>query len=70
MKRKHKDLRHGQFIYNFMAWLHCKKNYPRNPLIGESLMADPFHISDKDYEKLEREFVKGLKGRISAPPTP
>lgn len=49
------DWRRGQFLFNFLEWLHTAKGYDTNQ---GSRMADPFHIPDATYEKLLEEFRK------------
>jgi type III secretory pathway lipoprotein EscJ len=49
-----KGLRKGQTIFNFLEWLRAK-GYPNDQ---SSRMADIFHIQDREFEKLYREFIK------------
>ena len=43
----------GQDIFNFLQWLNTKKGYDNK----ESMrMADPFNISDKEWNKLYKEY--------------
>lgn len=46
--------RKGQTIFNFLEWL-STKDYPT---AQSTRMADPFHISDKEFDKLWEEFLK------------
>ena len=58
MNRKHKDLRHGQFYFNFSEWLKLEKGYHT----GQNFrMADTFQINDEDFEELEAEYIKSLE---------
>ncbi len=61
--------REGQTIFNFLEWLNVKKGIHTNQ---NSRMADPFHVSDEDWDKFYEEFLKehGLpikveKGKVS-----
>lgn len=61
MNRKHKDLRHGQFIYNFLNLLHLEKGYPVEIDTKKNNMADPYTIRDDNWEELEAEYLKSLE---------
>jgi len=52
-------LRHGQFLFNFLEWLRTEKGYEAqldwsdmNTPAPVGRMADPFNISDEDFESL------------------
>ena len=48
-------IRIGQQIFNFLEWLRTDKGYQAQ---GEdSRMADPFYISDEEWDKLYNEFL-------------
>ena len=46
--------RKGQTIFNFLEWLRTKKNMVSTQ---NNRMADPFHISDEDWDKYYEEFL-------------
>ena len=48
--------RTGQTIFNFLEWLSIK-GYAQGNQNGR--MADPFHLSDEDWDKYYKEFLKG-----------
>lgn len=50
-----KGWRIGQFMFNFFQWLKTEKSYPA---VESYRMADPFHISDDEFEKLLEEYLK------------
>lgn len=52
MKRKHKDLRHGQYLVNFYDFLWR--------VIGKEAI---FYMTDKEYESVEKQYLKTLKGK-------
>lgn len=47
----------GQTIFNFLWWLQSEKGYS-SEMGASGRMADPFHISDSDLQKLYDEFLK------------
>ena len=47
--------RKGQTMANFLIWLHQQKGFP---LDQSNRMADLFHLSDEQLEKLYLEFLK------------
>ena len=49
--------RAGQFVFNFLEWLHTEKGYPTD---GDNRMADPFHISTDEWIKLHDEYYEYL----------
>lgn len=52
-----KGWRKGQTIYNFLEWLTWNKSAPvANP--SNTSMADPFHLSDEEWNKLYQEFLE------------
>jgi len=53
-----KGIRLGQELFNFFEWLRLK-GYPANQSFR---MADTFHISDEDFEKLYAEWRKENEG--------
>jgi len=55
-----KDWRMGQTIFNFLWWLQEQKGYA-SELDTTGRMADPFHISDSQLQKLYKEFIKQHK---------
>lgn len=59
LKKKPKDWRMGQTIFNFLEWLSVKKGVPKNQ-VGR--MCDPFHISDEQMAAYYDEFLKENKG--------
>lgn len=46
--------RKGQTIFNFLEWLYKEKGYDNEQ---STRMADPFHLNDKDLDKLYEEFL-------------
>lgn len=51
-----KGWRMGQSIFNFLEWLKRERGY-MGEFLHEGRMADPFHISDDDFQKLYAEFL-------------
>ena len=51
---KPKNWREGQFIFNFLQWLHIAKNIDGNQ---NYRLADTFYISDKDFDKYYNEYI-------------
>jgi len=51
-----KGWRKGQTIFNFLAWL-TQKGYG-NPNPHRLDMADPYYITDEDWDKWYQEFLK------------
>ena len=49
--------RKGQTVFNFLEWLAANKGYPYNQSMR---MVDPFHIPDKEWDKLVEEFNKEM----------
>lgn len=46
-------MRKGQHIFNFLEWLHQEKGIPNEQ---SNRMADPFHLSDEEWDKYLEEF--------------
>ena len=55
--KKPKNWRNGQFVFNFLEWLGCEKDVPLNQSVR---MADPFHLSDEDWDKYYKEYIKNI----------
>lgn len=55
-----KGWRKGQTVFNFLWWLHDTKGYSQEIGAG-GRMADPFHISDKEFDELYAEFLTEYK---------
>lgn len=55
-KNKPKNWRNGQTIFNFLEWLR-KQGYDENQNIR---MADPFHISDVELDKLYKKYLNEI----------
>ena len=55
------DMRKGQNMFNFLEWLHAVKGIPTNQ---NSRMADPFHISDEDWEKYMVEYKELVNNKL------
>ena len=53
-----KDWRIGQLLFNFGEWLATVKGHPTNQSYR---MADMFHLSDKEFERLFEEYVLSIK---------
>ena len=54
LKTKPKNWREGQTIGNFLRWMNQEFG-------GENIyLADPFYITDKDLNKLYKEFLKSI----------
>lgn len=56
--------RHGQFIFNFLAWLKTRgyaTELGQNSKPLFSSMADPFYISDEDLDELGEEYLHELQ---------
>lgn len=49
-----KNWRKGQTIFNFLEWLRIEKKYTAEQ---SARMADPFYLTDEDYDKLMNEFL-------------
>lgn len=52
--KKPKSWRKGQTIFNFFEWLNTDKEYGTNQ---SPRMADTFHIPDKEFDKLWKEYL-------------
>lgn len=52
--KKPKGWRKGQTIFNFLEWLRVEKGIPGNQTFR---MADPFYISDENWDKWHKEFL-------------
>lgn len=52
--------RPGQFIFNFLAWLHTEKGYGTELGSTDSRMADPFGIERNEWNKLVKEYLAYL----------
>jgi len=50
--------RKGQTIFNFLEWLRIEKGFNGNQSVR---MADPFHLSDKEFDKYIKEYNKLIK---------
>lgn len=50
-------IRKGQQLFNFLEWLREHKDYCARQSFR---MADPFHISDEDYNNLLKEYETWL----------
>lgn len=46
------DWRKGQTVFNFLEWLRTDKGYK-----ADGRQADGFHIQNKEYEALFKEFI-------------
>lgn len=57
LTNKPKSWREGQTIFNFLEWLRVKGHDTNQ----QERMADPFHISDEELEKLYESFLKEQK---------
>lgn len=53
--KKLPNQRLGQTMFNFGEWLASEKNVPVNQ---SCRMADPFHLTDKEFKELYSEFYK------------
>ena len=49
-----KDLRKGQFMFNFLEWLRNEKGISGNQ---NARLADSFHLSDDEWDKYLKEFL-------------
>ena len=49
------DMRKGQTIFNFLEWLKEEKGVD-----GKNKMADPFYITDDNWDKLFKEYTKSI----------
>ena len=47
------DMRKGQTVFNFLVWLKEEKGVD-----GKNKMADPFYITDDNWDKLFKEYTK------------
>lgn len=47
----------GQTIFNFLQWLVIEKDISANQSYR---MGDPFYLSDKDFKKYYKEFLKTI----------
>ncbi len=54
--------RKGQTIFNFLEWLHENKSVSLNQ---SQRMADPFYLSDADWDKCYEEFLKAVSNEGS-----
>ena len=50
---KHKDIRKGQQIFNWLEWLLVNGHAPANQ---NQRMADPFFLEDEEFDRLYNEF--------------
>ena len=50
--------RKGQTIFNFLEWLRVEKGVGGNQ---NERLADPFHLSDKEWDKYWKEFIREYK---------
>lgn len=55
---KPKELRNGQLIFNFLEYLRNKHNYTS---VQSSRMGDPFHMTDKEFSRLLKEYLSLIK---------
>lgn len=60
IESKPDEWRIGQTIFNFLEWLHEEKEMPINQNFR---MADPFHISDADFEQYFEDFLEWLDAK-------
>ena len=49
------DMRKGQTVFNFLVWLKEEKGVD-----GKNKMADPFYITDDNWDKLFKEYTKTI----------
>lgn len=58
IEKPFQEWRHGQLMYNFLAWL-TDKEYT----VGTVTIGDPFYIKDEDMEKYYQEFLDFYKSK-------
>jgi len=58
MKVNKQMIRKGQDIFNFLEWLHTRKGLGG---LESYRLADPFYLSDEDWDKYYMEYKKELQ---------